>query len=410
MSTDTSTTPAPPKRSLPQLALRRGGIAIALVVIMLLPTVVLFVITRQPSASYASIGALIGIVAVAAGGVRIGVITSIVVGLLAPLTIIAGLSPVTGAALMALMTLAVGRLSTFGLHRAVMLVPIMMAWPLLTPVPWIPSGLVTEVQTKLTAAGLTLTQAVAQAQSGSGSASGSSATAEKITQALIQQRMETNYLTWIAVFFFIGTIVPVLILPFALRKMPRPAPVMHPRSETVPYTATITVLATAATYYCLDNKLAAGSFLIATIIVLTQIGNDIQWKLTIQRVLGTLGGVLLLTGVMAAAGPVSYTEVLGIPIPVNIYLIGVVFGVLAVVAKFSPRQWIYYIFIAPAAAMLNAFTASQVTDFGEQRFVDNLVGAGLVIVAAVVTLVGSRLMAARSGSEPMPEVPQPSPA
>ena len=410
MSTDTSTTPAPPKRSLPQLALRRGGIAIALVVIMLLPTVVLFVITRQPSASYASIGALIGIVAVAAGGVRIGVITSIVVGLLAPLTIIAGLSPVTGAALMALMTLAVGRLSTFGLHRAVMLVPIMMAWPLLTPVPWIPSGLVTEVQTKLTAAGLTLTQAVAQAQSGSGSASGSSATAEKITQALIQQRMETNYLTWIAVFFFVGTIVPVLILPFALRKMPRPAPVMHPRSETVPYTATITVLATAATYYCLDNKLAAGSFLIATIIVLTQIGNDIQWKLTIQRVLGTLGGVLLLTGVMAAAGPVSYTEVLGIPIPVNIYLIGVVFGVLAVVAKFSPRQWIYYIFIAPAAAMLNAFTASQVTDFGEQRFVDNLVGAGLVIVAAVVTLVGSRLMAARSGSEPMPEVPQPSPA
>ena len=410
MSTDTPTASAPPKRSLPQLALRRGGIAIALVVIMLLPTVVLFVITRQPSASYASIGALIGIVAVAAGGVRIGVITSIVVGLLAPLTIIAGLSPVTGAALMALMTLAVGRLSTFGLHRAVMLVPIMMAWPLLTPVPWIPSGLVTEVQTKLTAAGLTLTQAVAQAQSGSGSASGSSATAEKITQALIQQRMETNYLTWIAVFFFVGTIVPVLILPFALRKMPRPAPVMHPRSETVPYTATITVLATAATYYCLDNKLAAGSFLIATIIVLTQIGNDIQWRLTIQRVLGTLGGVLLLTGVMAAAGPVSYTEVLGIPIPVNIYLIGVVFGVLAVIAKFSPRQWIYYIFIAPAAAMLNAFTATQVTDFGEQRFVDNLVGAGLVIVAAVVTLVGSRLMAARAGSDPTPEVPQASPA
>lgn len=411
MSTDTPTTPAPPappERSLPQLALRRGGIAIALVAIMLLPTVVLFIITRQPSASYASIGALIGIVAVAAGGVRIGVITSIVVGLLAPLTIIAGLSPVTGAALMALMTLAVGRLSTFGLHRAVMLVPIMMAWPLLTPVPWIPSGLVTEVQTKLTAAGLTLTQAVAQAQSGSGSAS--SSTTEKITQALIQQRMDTNYLTWIAVFFFVGTIVPVLILPVALRRMPRPAPVMHPRSETVPYTATITVLATAATYYCLDHKLAAGSFLIATIIVLTQIGNDIQWKLTIQRVLGTLGGVLLLTGVMEVAGPVSYTEVLGIPIPVNIYLIGVLFGVLAVIAKFSPRQWIYYIFIAPAAAMLNAFTAAQVTDFGEQRFVDNLVGAGLVIIAAVVTLVGSRVMSARSGSDAGADVPQPSPA
>lgn len=408
MTSSTETTAPKPAPPLPVLMARRAGIALALVAIMLAPSVVLFVITKQPSATYASIGALIGIIAVVAGGVRIGVITSIVVGLLAPISIIAGLSPVTGAAIMALMTMTVGRLATFGLHRAVMIVPIMMAWPLLTPVPWLPDGLVSEVQSKLTAAGMTLTEAVAHAQSGSGSAS--SATTEKITQALIHQRMDSNYLGWVALFFFVGTIVPVLILPFLLRKMPRPAPEMHPRSETVPYTATITVLAAGATYYCLDHpKLVAGSFLIATILVLTQLGNDIRWKLTIERVLGTLGGVLLLTGVMKIVGPVSYTEVLGIPLPMKVYLVGLVIGVLAVVAKFSPRQWIYYVLIAPAAAMLNGFTAAQVTDFGTQRLADNVVGAVLVIVAAAVTLVGSRLMSAHRTGDAT-DAPQASPA
>lgn len=391
----TAATPAT-KPKLEKVLIRRTAISLVLVVIMLLPTVILFVITKQPSATYASMGALIGIVAVAAGGLRIGVITSVVVGLIAPLTIIAGLSPITGAALMALMTLTVGRLATFGLHRAVVLVPIMLVWPMLTPVPWIPSGLETEVQQKLTAEGMTVTEAVAQAQSGSATGSSSSAMTEKITDALIKQRMDTTYLSWIVVFFFIGTIVAVGCTWLLLRKRERPVLAPHPRSETVPYTIAITILASAATWYCLDNpKLVAGSFLVATILVLMQIGNDVAWKLTIQRVLGTVGGVLLLTGILEATGTLTYSDILGVPIPVRLYIIGIVFGALAIIAKFSPRQWIYYIFIVPTAAMLNAFTTTQATDFGKQRLADNLAGAALVLIATAITLAGSRLMAKR---------------
>lgn len=110
--------------------------------------------------------------------------------------------------------------------------------------------------------------------------------------------------------------------------------------------------AAAATSYCLDHpKLVAGSFLIATILVLTQIGNDIQWKLTIQRIVGTLGGVLLLAGLMRVVGTVNDTEVLGVPLPVRVSVIGIAFAVLAVISKFSPRQWIYSVFIAPAAVV-----------------------------------------------------------
>ncbi|MFM7617422.1 MAG: hypothetical protein ACKO72_08195, partial [Actinomycetes bacterium] len=63
---------------------------------------VLFVITKQPSATYAAMATLTGIVAVMAGGPRIGVMPAIVTALMAPLAMVAGLTPFTGAALMAL--------------------------------------------------------------------------------------------------------------------------------------------------------------------------------------------------------------------------------------------------------------------------------------------------------------------
>jgi len=390
-------TPEPitsPERSPGALLLRRSAIAVVLVGLMLAPSVALFIITRQPAATYASIGALIGIVAVAAGGVGIGVRVAVVASLIAPLAIVAGLSPVTGAALMALMTLVIGRLALFGLHRAVVLVPIMMAWPMLTPTPWIPSGLEDAVRTQLATSGLTVTEAVARSQSGGATSSSASS---KLAEALIQQRMDSTYLAWVAAFFFVGAIVAVGVMMFVVRRVTLPPPEPHARSEAMPYTVTITLLAAGATYYCLDNpKMVAGSFLIATILVLTQVGGDFQWKLTVQRLLGTLGGVLLLAGITSVMGTVSYTVVLGVPVPAKIYAIGIVLGVLAVIAKFSPRQLIYYVLIAPAAAMLNAFTAAQATDYGDQRLVDNVVGAALVLLAALVTLIAGRVMSSRA--------------
>lgn len=118
-------TTTPSARPASSSILRRTLIAVALMAIILVPAVVLMALTEQPAATYAAMGGIIGAVAVAAGGLRIGVLTSLVVALLAPLSIVAGLSPLTGAALMALMTLFVGRMARFGLHRAVMLVPIL---------------------------------------------------------------------------------------------------------------------------------------------------------------------------------------------------------------------------------------------------------------------------------------------
>lgn len=417
MTTATTSTPATPpaKPPLGKVIVRRAAIAVVLLLLMLVPSAVLFIITKQPAATYSSMGAIIGAFALLAGGRRIAIITAVVLSLLAPISIVAGLSPFAGAALMAIMTLTVGRLSIFGLHRATMMVPIFMAWLLLTPIPWIPTGDLDSVNDLLMKHGLNLAQALNEMHSSTSAASsassGSSGASSGVTTFLQHQRFDNTYLMWVALFFFIGTIIPVIVLPLAMRKMKKPELAIHTRSEAVPYTIIITVLAAAATYYCLDHsKLVGGSFLIATILVLTQIGNEIAWKITIERVLGTFGGVLVLMGITTVVGTASYTSVLGVPMPMGYYGIGLVFGAFAIMAKFSPRQWIYYILITPTAALLNAFTTAQATSFGDQRLVDNAVGAALVIIATVVTLVAGRLMKGRVTIEPALNIPGASPA
>ena len=158
MTTPTTTTSASPRAKLPfgKVIARRLAIAAGLILLMLVPSAVLFIITKQPAATYASMGAIIGAFALLAGGRRIAIVTAVVLSLLAPISIVAGLSPFAGAAIMAIMTLTVGRLSIFGLHRATMMVPIFMGWLLLTPIPWIPNGDLDSVNDLLTEYGLSL--------------------------------------------------------------------------------------------------------------------------------------------------------------------------------------------------------------------------------------------------------------
>ncbi len=404
----TASSPAPVKPNVEKVLLRRVAMAIALLVIVLVPFVILMAATKQPSATYASMGAIIGAIAVAVGGLRFGVIVSIVTALLAPLCITAGLTPLTGAIVMALMTLTVGRMSRYGLHRAALLVPVFLAWPMLAPVPWVTTKQIDLVKELLTKKHLTLAEAVSTPKPSSGSTS--KATQHFMDQAMIHLRMDQKYLAWVGIFFLVGSIVGVLALHLVLRKRSQPAkaPIMTSRRDAMPYTISIVVLTSLATWYFLDHpKQQGGAFLIATILVLTQVGHEINWKLTVERVLGTLGGILLLIGVMAAIGGNSFTDVFGIPFPLTLYIVGLVFGVAAIAAKFSPRQWIYYILIAPVTALLNAYTTSQVAHLGRARLTDNLVGAAAVVVAALLALGASKLIKQDEAGDEPPLVPAP---
>ena len=370
--------------------LKRLVIAVALLVLILLPTFVLLAVTHQPSATWASMGAIVGLVAVAFGGLEVGIITAAVLALLAPVAIVAGLTPITGAALMALMTLMVGRMARFGLNRALMLVPIFIAWPMLAPVPWLPDSVLALVKRRIDTKGVKLDAWSTLFQGLSPSHSGH--TQEIASLVLKYNRLDHTYLAWTAVFFFVGTIFTVIVGHFAVRKMHLPALVTRTRREVIPYTVTITVLASVGTYWFLNHpKQTAGAFFIATVLVLSQVGEVSEFRLTLERVAGTIAGALLMMLLVTQVHSVSLADVFGCPLPVQMVLLGAVFGVLAIAAKFSRHQWIYFALIVPTTACLNGMTVKQASNVGTQRVVDNLVGAGLVLVVMALTVVSSHL-------------------
>ena len=219
---------------------------------LIVPSFGLMAATGQPAATYAGPATIIGVVAVMGGGLRIGVITAVVVVAASPAGCAVGSDPITGAALMAIMTMTVGRLSTFGLHRATMLVPVLLAWPMLAPVPWLPKEKIDQINDQLTKRGSSLADALTAAQAKEeqpASGAGGDATNHLLTEL----RMDSTYLTWLVLFFFVGAIVLVIVAALLRRRLPAPDLTPHPRRETVPYTAVITILAGVATYYFLSH-------------------------------------------------------------------------------------------------------------------------------------------------------------
>lgn len=317
---------------------KRIRLALVVVLITMIPAWIMIAVTYvgtgefQGAAFWASLPAVAGVAATAAGGRRFGVLAAIVMGLVAPLSIVAGLSPVSGAALMALLAMLVGRMARFGLHKSALLVPVMMAWPLIDPPLW---------------AGQTAVD-----------------------------RTDDTYLLWMAAIFFVGSIFPALVMPFLLRNRQLPPLVPHSRQDAVPYTVIITVLVMVATYYVLASPtMYGGAFLIAAILVLAPIGAADALRPTFLRILGTLIGSVFVIAL------VSQVDSLGV-----IYLFGLFFIVIALIARFGVHGWLYYVFMMPATASLNATTLAQFGQLGEQRLLDNVVGGVLVLIASAATI------------------------
>lgn len=329
---------------------KRVVIACLLILMGVAASAVMYALTHESAATWAVAASIGGVVAVISG-VRVGVSTAIAMGLLTPIAIVAGALPITGAALMALMCLTVGHLSRLGLHRATLLVPVFMAWMIIDPPTWGPRHVV--------------------------------------------DRADGTYLAWMGAIFFVGAIVPVVVLGLLLPKLHMPAPVPHGRQESVPYTVTITVLATVATYVVLHypQKFSAGAWLIATILVLAQVGDVGTVRRTVERVVGTLLGVLVVSLI-----------VLQVHSLVAIYVIGLIFAVAAVTAKFGPHYVLYMVLITPTVVCLNASSSSQVTNLEFQRASDTLIGAILVLLAAACT-IGYAHLEKRLGHPPTEDVP-----
>lgn len=335
MSAAATTSPVPASKS---AFLAHLKLTMIVVVLVLLPAIVMVLITwaatgqPQGAATWASIPAIVTIAAAFAAGRGFAVRVAIVMALLAPLSIVAGSSPVAGAALMALLSLLVGRLSLFGLHKTGLLVPVMLAWSLINPPAWSPETTV--------------------------------------------NRLDTPYLLWMTLIFFVGAMMPALIVPLLMRKKKPSALTSHTHSEAIVYTVLITVLVTVATYIVLDNpKDFGGAFLIAAILVMAPIGTAQTMKPTIVRVVSTVVGSVLVLVLL------SQVDSLAI-----IYVFGLLFLIVAMMSRLSGKPWLYFVFMVPATAALNSTTLTQVGELGKQRVIDNIAGGIAVIIAAALAI------------------------
>lgn len=312
-----------------------------IVAITLIPAVVMLVVTAvalgqpQGAATWASLPAIAGLAAVVAGGRRFAVIVAFVMAFLAPVTIVAGSSPVSGAALLALLAMTVGRLSRFGLHRSASMVPVMLAWPLINPPTW--SG------------------------------------------QIVVDRDDTVYLLWMAGIFFVGAIFPAIVVPLLLRKRTRPQPQTHTREDALVYTVMITVLVTVSAFYVLDHpEMYGGAFLIAAIFMLAPIGGAQTLRPTLVRIAGTVAGSVFVLAILS-----QVDSLLGV------YLVGLVCIVIALMARFGPHGWLYFVFMLPATACLNSTTVEQVGQLSRQRVIDNAVGGVLILLASALAIAYS---------------------
>lgn len=343
------TEPAPGTAAKPKGSFARNlKLTMVVVVVVLIPAIIMVLVTwaatgtPQGAATWASLPAIATIAAAFAGGRGFAVRVAIVLAFLAPLSIVAGSSPVSGAALMAIMCLMVGRLARVGLHKSGLLVPVMMSWAVINPPAWSPATTV--------------------------------------------NRTDTEYLLWMTLIFFVGALMPALIVPWLMRKKKTPELATHTTQEVVVYTVLITVLVTVATYIVLDNpRFFGGAFLIASIMVMAPIGTAETLRPTIIRVVSTVAGSVLVVLML------SKVDSLGL-----IYLFGLLFLVVAMMSRLEGYAWLYFLFMVPATAALNATTLTQVGELSKQRVGDNIIG-GIAVLAAAALAIGYSNWASRRG-------------
>ena len=325
----------PPRR---WLRTRCGGALIAVVAVVLLcvPFVVFTLINHQVAvSSWAVFAGLTGLMNYIHGGRAIGYLTVGLMAALAPISVVVGAVPLTGAALMALMC---GGLGVSALCRA---------------------AAEHDARSRCTCA----CEMIAPPAWGDAPV----------------DRGSTSYLLWTMLIWGGGALWAVLVFPPLLRKM-KPVPrEPNTRGDTIVYAATLTVLCTLSTLAVLIWWPGSnGAWLIVTLLVITQAGARSPVKRTVERIVGTVIGVV--AAAVLAAPWTGETVLIGI---------GLVLLVIALTIRIGPNFWLFTAVITPAFVLFTS-VSSDVATSAEQRVVDTLVGAALVLLASGITVLWAR--------------------
>jgi len=298
---------------------------ISLVLASIAPPLILVTLLFGPRAAGGLIlPAMVGIFGVLMGSPRVGLMASILMILIGPVAAIAGQVAITGAAIMGLACIGVGVSAGWGLQRALSMIPMTMAFLMVNPPPLSDGSI---------------------------------------------DRTSSTYLFAVMLILAIGSLWSTAVLTLMTRQAKLPKPPPNTRADTIEYLTIITVLCSAATFVVLTLQPGPDAFwLILTLLVVVQVGNQETRRKTLDRVGGTILGAAL------AAALVTVVHA-----PWVLTLVAILCVLASVYFATGPRYWLYMSFMTPAI-VLSAGAATAVST-AEARVLYTVVGGALAMIA-----------------------------
>ncbi len=342
----TPTSAASPRKPLLQPD-RLRKMAIFVLVAAAPPLIAVGLIFGFPAAEAAVFGVLIAFLNMIMGGTRLALAAAVGVILFTPVSLACGTTPLAGAAIMAMVCLAVGTSAGWGLQRGLTMVPLAIAYLLISP------------------------------PSIDGHAPDPSSTA---------------YLLSVTAVMGISTLLPLAALSFLMRDRVAPRPTGNSSADSIEYAVIISALTAIATGAVLALRPGPNSFwLVLTLLAIVQVGPQATLRKTVSRSGGTLLG---------AAVAVVLVILILIPSSTAILVFGLIALLLTLTFAGGSSYWLYTACLTPTIIMLSGASAAE--SVAEARVIYTLIGAGLALVAFSIAVIVRRFGAHQPASSPMP--------
>jgi hypothetical protein len=273
-------------------------------------------------------GLLVGLLVALMAGQKLAFTAALLITLLGPVAVVAGLVPTAGAALMALACIGVGITAGWGVHKGMSMILLGLSYLLVDP---------------------------------------------PTVGATTAERLDSGYIAAVLLALTIGAFWPAVIVPFLLRTRSLPKRPRNTRADTMEYTAVITVTCALATWGVLTWAPASNaSWLLMTLIVVVQVGPQATMSRTLQRVGGTVLGGAVAAGLVAV-----------MPTGPGLVIAGLLALTLAVFTATGPRYWLYSFFLTPAIVLLSG--ADDPTAVDSARVGYTVLGGAMALIAILLS-------------------------
>ncbi len=303
--------------------------AVAVVLIIASPALISAFSGHASASGLLMLGTMLGIFGMLGGGKQVGLIMAALLVPLVPLALAAGASPLSGGAYMGLLCLLTASSAVRGLHRSLLVLPLLLAFVLISP------------------------PAIGSAGA---------------------DRLSMTYQLSVMAIMLGGALWALLVISVVARSKPMPELTQLPRRETAIYTTVLTVLCAFSAFAVLQWLPGSnGAWLILTLIVVVQFDPAATFAKSRTRVAGTVAGAIVAGAIGLLVSSASVVLVLG-----------VVCLCVMIVAKMIHNDLLYVMFLTPSVVLFTA--TGSVIDTDIQRLGFTLGGAALAVIASLLIL------------------------